>query len=369
MKICHLVLSLNPGGMENGIINVASTLDESEFATEILCIRELGTMAERLPEKVKVSSLGYRSGFHWRGVLQIAQYLKNTNCDLLFTHNAATLTWGGLAQLFCPKVKWLHGEHGFPKGVTLLKPIQRWLIRRADQITAVSESLVSETHTAYGHNSLKIKVIRNGVDEKRFFPAEPELRNDIRKRLNIPLDSYVLTVAGRLESRKNQAFAIQCLFELKKRNNAQYSLILIGDGADKNELERLAQDLGVCNETYFLGYRNDIADILRASDLLLQCATHGEGMSNVIIEANACGIPVLASAISGNTDIVEHSKNGLLLKLVGDECNSEWTNAIENFRNEKIELCSDLHAFTMDHYSMNKMTSDYSALYHSLKHL
>lgn len=77
-KICHLLLSLNAGGMENGIINVTSCLPVDAFSTDILCIGSLGEMTKRLPESVNVECLHYQSGFHWKGVWQIAKYIRRT---------------------------------------------------------------------------------------------------------------------------------------------------------------------------------------------------------------------------------------------------------------------------------------------------
>lgn len=369
MKIAHLVLSLNRGGMENGIVNVTSRLPISSFQTRILCIREKGSMADRLPDTCLVDCLNYPSGFHLLGVWKIVQYLKKHNISILYTHNAASLTWGGLAAQLCPQTVWIHGEHGYPKGIKRLKPLQQWLITRAACITAVSKNLVNETKESYNRQDLDINVISNGVDTARFQCATADQKRLLRTELNIPDDAFVLIVVGRLESRKNQQFAVKVLAELRQKGCNQVRLIFVGEGPDESKLRALTQQNQLEANIDFLGFRDDIPKLLRCANLLLLPSSHGEGMANVILEANASGLPVIASSIPGNTDLIENDFNGHLLPVDVTDSTQQWSDKISTYLanwHEQETFRQNARAHVKAHFSMDKMISNYAQLYRNL---
>ncbi|MDT8390805.1 MAG: glycosyltransferase [Lentisphaeria bacterium] len=169
IRVCHLVLSLAPGGLENGLVNLVNHVDETRMASRILCIRRRGEMAERVRENVPVDCLGYGSGFHLVGIWRIARYLRRHRINILHTRNQAALLWGGLARIFCPGVRHIHSEHGTPVDPHWLA---RHLIKRADLLMSVAPVLAEEMKRFYHlPDSQPVTVIMNGVDTDRFRPA------------------------------------------------------------------------------------------------------------------------------------------------------------------------------------------------------
>jgi glycosyltransferase involved in cell wall biosynthesis len=437
INVCHLVLSLAPGGLENGLVNLVNHFNENRVSSRILCIRKKGEMAERVHENVPVDCLDFMSGFHLKGILAIRQYLRRHAIDILHTRNQAALIWGGLAVVLNPKIKHIHSEHGTPVNSHWLA---RLLIKKATRLMSVAPVLADDMRHFYRlPNKRVVDVIMNGVDTERFRPVskaaegrsrlssmggsasggksvhqhdpQPTIYNlkaqsygnkrpMLREELGLPEDTFLFACVGRLDENKNQDLAIRTFRELPAELTSRAALLIIGDGPDRKRLEALAvigdrrseagrqkteergqgnrtqgedereslivnressdldnqeppfakasaDRLGTRNEeqttdnppspgdgedrlkpghqhdpqptthnssVFFLGFRDDIPHILPQIDCLL-LPSKQEGMSNAILEANACGVPVLASDIPANQALIRQKENGFLLPL------------------------------------------------------
>lgn len=183
----------------------------------------------------------------------------------------------------------------------VLAPLTRWIWRRADRVVALSDSLGQlALHTL---PALRYSVVPNGVDLKLFRPAESPGR--IR-----PGPIRCLAVA-RLVERKGLANLLGALALLER---GRFELEIVGGGADERVLRELAVRLGVANEVRFMGAlpRAEVAQRYREADLFT-LPSSAESFGNVFAEALASGLPVVATAVGGIPDLVEHGTNGLLV--------------------------------------------------------
>lgn len=157
-----------------------------------------------------------------------------------------------------------------------------------------------------GADAGKLNVLRNGVDLVRFQPVD---RSQARHRLNLPEDREILLSVGHLIERKGHHIAIEALADIP---GAQ--LLIIGDGPEKKNLEALAVAKGVQNRVSFKGQLpNDVLkDWYSAADVLVLCSSR-EGWANVLLEAMACGTPVVATRIWGTPEVVACPEAGVLM--------------------------------------------------------
>ncbi len=370
-KICHLLLSLNQGGMENGVVNVSNTIakNSDQFEQIIICIRSEGCLAKRLSSSIRVYCLNQKKGISLAALLKLKTILKNERVRILYTHNHAPLIWGGIVRLLLPGMKWIHGEHGFALKEVIYRWVSRWLIKKANLVTVVSENLLAETRHAYSLPSLVISVIPNGVNTTFYKPISSEKKKAFKNLRGISPDSFLLLCSGRLERRKNQQFAIRVIHELNNRRPGSCHLLLAGTGDDKGSLIRLTQELKIEKNVHFLGYRDDMPMIYGSSDILLLPSLWGEGMANAILEANACGIPVIASPLEGNLYVVEEGMNGFTREVSGTCTSLHWAQLIHRLINNPREL-SLLKARSrkkmQKEFSLTQMVERYSEMYNNL---
>jgi glycosyltransferase involved in cell wall biosynthesis len=153
----------------------------------------------------------------------------------------------------------------------------------------------------------RILDLPNGVNLEAYRPASPEERRQLRERHGLPADRFVGTFVGRLHPVKD----VDTLLGAAARV-PQLTLVVVGDGPERSRLEAQAARLGIDGRVRFLGESSAVADVLRASDAFL-LSTHGEGMSNALLEGMACGLPCLASrSVGGAGDLLESGRGVLL---------------------------------------------------------
>lgn len=173
----------------------------------------------------------------------------------------------------------------------------RLLVRRA-HFVALSEELSAEL-LAFGVPPGRIHTVPNGFDTARYRPADAAERARLRARLGLARDRFTAVFVGRLHPVKNVETLIGAAAKVPETD-----VLIVGDGADRARLERLARDLDVQARVRFCGERDDVDDVLRAADAFV-LPSHGEGMSNALIEAMGCGLAcVVAAGVGGAAQLV-----------------------------------------------------------------
>ena len=185
-----------------------------------------------------------------------------------------------------------------------LKPLRKLILRKSDAVVANSNSLMQ---LAYKSDPMQYLVIPNGVDTTYFYPLS-ESEND-------PQTVRFLFV-GRLQRQKNLFFLFDCISELKKKTTKSFVFSIVGDGPIRKELEAYAIKLGINEHIEFHGWldKSELLPLYQKSDCILNLSFN-EGMSNVLLEAMACGLVAIASNVAGNDVLIEHNWNGFLFDL------------------------------------------------------
>jgi len=180
----------------------------------------------------------------------------------------------------------------------------RWGIANADRLIAVSEAL-KRALVDLGAPSDRVEVLRNGVDLSMFGPTD---RREARQRLGFTRPT--LLSVGHLIEPKGHGRVIEAMCQLP-----DFDLVIVGEGPEREALGQLARRAGVANQVRFLGSRPHAAlpEVYRAADALVLASTR-EGLANVLLEAMACGTPVVASNTGGNPEVVRAPASGVLME-------------------------------------------------------
>lgn len=234
--------------------------------------------------------------------------------------------------------------------IETLYKLQGWICRKADTIIVPSEYL-REIVKGWGVSNSKIKIIYNGVDFKSAGLPKEEARNKIGIHGNI-----ILSV-GRLVPWKGFRMLIKIMPQLLNLN--QFArLVIVGDGPDKKSLEAMIKNLNLDKKVFLTGRKSkeELAIYLAAADMFVLNSGY-EGFSHQILEAMACSVPVIASAVGGNKEIIKQGENGFLVKY-NDEFNI--VEAIKVLWNDK-ELAarfSEEGKETVQKFSLEKMVEE-----------
>ena len=307
IHIQHVILSLQPGGLENGVINVANGLNPDRFRSSVCCLQKAGEFKGRLQQShVQVHEMGLQGGNDYVLPLKLARLFRQTRTDIVHTRNPEAFFYGFLGAKLGGIKTVIHSEHGrlFPdKRHRML--VQRLFTRFTDKVFAVSEHLKRDLVTHVGLPASQIEVIYNGVNADKY----PVDKTATRGALGISDGDIVIGSVGRLAPVKNYDLLLRAVPGLRGRH--EVTVILVGDGPERARLEALAESLQIREQIRFLGHRDDVRDLLAAMDIFV-LPSHSEGMSNTLLEAMASGTPVVTSAVGGNTEIVLDRRDGLI---------------------------------------------------------
>ena len=255
---------------------------------------------------------------------------RHSRIDLVHAHGAlspATIALGGrLLGLPCLVTVLGTGEHGDLARLAR-KPLGRTrarLLVRSAWFAALSTEAREEL-LGWGVPAERIFTLPNGVDLDVHRPATTEARRRLRERLGLPAGRFVGAFVGRLHPVKD----VDTLLEAAARV-PDLTLVVVGDGPERGRLEAKARRLGIETRVSFRGLSPRVADILRASDAFL-LSSHGEGMSNALLEAMACGLPCLASRSVGGAGELLGEGRGILL---ADGDVPAWAAAVQSLVDE-----------------------------------
>lgn len=364
IKILHIISSLNTGGMENGLINLINCSTVQQFNHKICCTTKSGALANRLIHDIEIFELNKADGNSLRHILQIVRLLKKESPDIVHTRS-----WGGIDGIIAgttvrvPII--VHGEHGYlpddPYGNSLKRRLIRKVLSYAiDHYVAVSGDIKQWMSQAIGIKSCLIKKIINGVDAKKFFPEDKEkIKAFYGLRSNV-----VIGTVGRLDPIKQQHLLIKA-FSMLEHNRHNLSLIIIGDGYERIRLEALRKTLPCAHCIKFFGNRDDVYKLYNLMDIFV-LPSKNEGLSNTILEAMACGVPVIATSVGGNPELVKNGETGLLVLPNSENAiqmaityyleNPEIRKLHGKNGRLKVEKC----------FSLQRMVAEYENLYKTL---
>jgi len=230
---------------------------------------------------------------------------KNRNLKVFTTLHGTDITLVGLEPSFLPLVK--------------------FSIEKSDGVTAVSRFLKEKTITNYSCEA-DIRVIPNFVDTNLF---KPSANGDFRKTI-APKGEKILVHTSNFRPVKRVPDTIR-IFE-KVQKEIPSKLILVGDGPDRSECERLSRQLDLCDNVKFLGKQDGLVEILSSSDVFL-IPSQSESFGLAALEAMACGLPVISSSVGGLPELVKHNETGFIAEILDVDRMAKYT--LELLTNEK----------------------------------
>ncbi|SCY39077.1 glycosyltransferase [Flavobacterium caeni] len=365
MKIAHLCLSLGKGGAEKllvdslpmygaghdiTIIQLSSVLEEPTY---IATVEAAG---------IKVVTLGTGGFKKLSYFFQIAKLLRSGGFDVFHVHLFPCLYYVSVAARFVKKCPILvvteHSNSNGRSNKAWLNPIEKWVYQKYDAIVAVSPNVEAMLKKRFPGLAAKIHQIKNGVDLDRFHVAQQGEAAIFAAEFQRP-SAVKLFMTSRFAPPKDQQTVIMALRELPEN----FALFFAGDGPEMEQSLRLAQQLGLENRVHFLGFRNDIPQLMRTSDINVLSSLY-EGLSGVTLEAMASGRPFLGTDVQGINDVVPD--NRFLFEKQNPTALARKILAISN----DPVLQSALIQKGLEHvrqFGMRQMVAAYLNLYRELK--
>jgi glycosyltransferase involved in cell wall biosynthesis len=349
--------------MENGIINVTNGLSAERFRVSICALDSSETFSQRIRQPGFECRLvpKHGQGIDWPLVRRLAGQLRELDADLVHSHNWGTFIYAVLAAKLSG-IPIVHGEHGKNPnemdGDGALKALTKKILgRRVRCIVTVSQSIAAEWKTL-GIPGERIRWIPNGVDIQRFRPRDDARQQ--RRRFGLPEDGFVIGSVGRLDALKNYGVAIEAISNM--RNTPAPVLALLGTGVEENNLRKQAADAGIADRVFFLGRHGDPENFLAALDIFV-LPSKTEGMSNVVLEAMASGLPMICADLPAHREVFEPGEEGIMLSPCRAQNLEKALSALSGDTNERRRLGVRAREKAVSRFSLSRMVADYEKLY------
>lgn len=364
VRILQLVQGLEIGGLEQMVITLIERLDMARFKPAVCCFDVLGTLAIRLTTKgIPVDLLPRKPGVDLSYSLRLARFLRKKQIDILHLHNPTALFYGTLAGRIARTPGIIYTEHGRDFSSSWkVKLANRLLSVLVNEVVAVAERGKTYLISEEGFSGNRIKLIYNGIDAHRFDSrAYRGKRREILATLGLNPGGPIVGVVARLDPIKNHSNLLNAMVTVSQRVPGVV-LLVIGDGPLRDELEQRVQELKLGGAVKFLGARSDVPELLSILDLFV-LPSYSEGLSLTLIEACAAGKPIVATNVGGNSEVVEHGANGLLVPSDNSHALAEAIIRILTDKEYTRRMGQIAHERFEKYFTADAMVANYELLY------
>jgi sugar transferase (PEP-CTERM/EpsH1 system associated) len=318
ISIAHIIYRLDFGGLENGLVNLINNMSAETYRHTIICLQGFSDFKTRIRRQdVDVYALDKREGKDFAVYFRLWKLLRKLKPDIVHTRNLAALD-GAVVALLAGVKNRIHSEHGWDmvdlhgrnRKYTIFRKLLRPVVCR---YIALSRDQAQWMLHHIGIPENRLLHIYNGVDTSRFLSGRNATMLPFVRSAENKL--FVIGTVGRMEAVKNQqALAAAFVLLLQKypalKNTAR--LVMIGDGSRRVDILTRLQQAGLEELVWLPGSRNDIPELMAAMDLFVLPSLN-EGISNTILEAMASGLPVIATGVGGNPELVDEGRTGYLV--------------------------------------------------------
>lgn len=317
--VAHVVHRFDTGGLENGVVNLINRLPADRFRHAVIALTEVGEFRRRVQrDDTSFHALHKPPGQGLRVAPQMVRLLRTLKPAVLHTRNLGALemclpaAWAGVPIR-------VHGEHGWdshdPDGRSRKCQLVRRLYRPfVHRYVALSRQIETYLIERVGVPRERIAQLYNGVDTRRFSPAAGR-RTPIA---GSPFDHeglWLIGTVGRLQAIKDQVLLARAFvraIELMPAARESLRLVIAGDGPLREQVQQVLREGRAEPLAWLAGARDDVPELLRGLDAFV-LPSQAEGVSNTILEAMASGLPIVATAVGGNPELLEDGVTGRLV--------------------------------------------------------
>lgn len=359
LRVAFLVRSLEFGGAERQLVTLAKALDPNIFQTTVVCLYGGGQLEQQLKDsKVQLLSLGKKGRwdifvFLWK----LIQTFKHLNPDIVHGYlNVPNLLAIFLKPLL-PSTRMIWGVRSSNVDLNRYNWLSRLLFKLECFFSCFADLIIVNSkagcayHLAHGFPDKKMVVIPNGIDTELFQP-DVDARAKVRAEWGILESTILIGLVGRLDPMKDHTtFLTAAALLLEKRQDTYF--VCVGTGHDTyiQEIQNLANQLNIANKVLWAGARSDMPAIQNALDIATSASSYGEGFSNVIGEAMACGVPCVVTDVGDSAWIV--GDIGIVVQPQNPEALvAGWLACLEQDRNN---IARELRSRIIENFSVQEL--------------
>jgi sugar transferase (PEP-CTERM/EpsH1 system associated) len=368
LRVLHVLNRLERGGTELVVLKLLGGLSESKFQQRLAAIRGMDPQLQRVSLAEHLVSVGDGgSGFQFP-LFRLASIMRAYRPHIVHSRN-----WGAIEAIPAARLAGvpvaIHSEHGYEIEMLAGLPIRRRIFRRAayamvDAVVAVTRELGDYHARMAWLSPARISVIYNGVDTQQFYPS-PEARTLLRKRFGLPENRFIVGTVGRMVPIKDHPTLLRAM-EILVQHGVNAHALLVGSGPElEGNKSIVTASPNLAGRVTFTGSSEEVPDLLRTIDAFA-LPSISEGMSNTLLEAMATGLPVIATSVGGNIEVVEHERSGWLIDTRDAEALASHLATLASTETLRAQYGAAARKRVIERFSLERMLEGYSNLYREL---
>ncbi len=359
MNVLYLLNHAGKAGTERYVQTLIERLDGKRIRA-YFAYNEDGLLVERLKALgIDTFRVEMRSRFDLRAARQLAVLCRRLKIDLIHTHFLRENYIAMLSRIFGSQAKAIYTNHFIMRN-NLATRISNKLMNPLEAGVIAVCNRGREMMISNGVDASKIKVLFNAVDPELW--GRPEI-STLREELGIAADTFVILCASRFAHDKGHRYLVRTIARLKEMTGKKFVCVLAGDGPLLDEIKLMAAEMYLKEDILFTGFRSDIKNIFNGSDLYFNASAH-EASSFLILEALASGLPVVATDMGGNNDIInERNDCGLLVNYDDAEGSAQAIKRIMDEESLLSKLRKNALKAVQDNFNLVKMANQTYNLY------
>ncbi|MBW2045128.1 MAG: glycosyltransferase [Deltaproteobacteria bacterium] len=332
IKVIYFLNSMVRAGAEEHVLSLLRNLNRESFEPVLVCPQELIDLMKEDLKKIDVRaySICIRRWRNLREIKKFIEIVKLERPDIVHPHLFFATRFVAPITKFAKVpvvIETAHLREAWRKGIKRMYAVDRFFYRFVDKIIAVSGAVKNYLINDKKLPAEKISVIHNGVDLKRLQRLKSDYSDE---KISLSSNTFKIGVIGRLEPQKGHKYFLEAVSLLDGKFE-DVKCLIVGEGSLKEELADSVQRLGISDRVQFLGYRQDIKDIIAGLDLVVLPSLY-EGLPLVALEAQAMGKPMVVTNVDGSPEVVIHNKTGIVIPCKDSQALKE---AIEVFLNNR----------------------------------
>jgi len=383
IKVLRVIARLNVGGPALHVAYLTAGLADRGYETTLVAAtlargeESMAAASETRGVRIETLPALHREIGPLRdaqAIVRLARLIRKERPTILHTHTAKAGAVGRIAALLAGSarppivVHTFHGHvlHGYFNPLTTLafRMLERWLARVTTALVAVSPEVRDDLVRLHVAPASKFTVIRLGIELDERTSADENERAETRRQLGVGQDAFIVGWVGRMTAVKRTDDVMRALRGLVDRGVDAY-LCLVGDGPDRDQLERYAHELGVVKRCLFVGYQEDVARFYSAIDaLLLPSANEGTPVS--VIEALAAQRPAVATRVGGTPDVIRDGVDGFLVEVGDADALSDRLTELAADPERRARMGADGRERVLGRYAVERLVDDIDRLYREL---
>jgi len=316
--IAHVVHRFDTGGLENGVVNLINQLPSERYRHAVIALTEVTGFSRRIErDDVEFVALHKPPGQGFWMFPRMRAVLRRLRPAIVHTRNLAALEMSAPAAWSGVPIR-VHGEHGWDErdpggGSRTFRLVRRAYRPFVHRYVALSRQIRDYLVDRVGVDATEVALLYNGVDVQRFRPPQHG-REEIAGSPFADPDTWLVGTVGRLSPVKDQlllARAFVRALELEPEARRQLRLVMVGEGPLRGSLETILREGGVSGLSWLAGDRSDVPAVLRGLDAFV-LPSIAEGISNTILEAMATALPIVATRVGGNVELLNDATGTLV---------------------------------------------------------